>query len=305
MPNIKEKLADVPVIGTLLRIQERFGEIGGTALANGIALQGFLSLIPLLLVAIATAGFLASGDADFTSDVIDALGIPPDGTSAENLTEAIDSAQESKRAASVVGVLGLLWSGLAVIAAVQRAIDRTWQTKSEGLKDKLRAVLWLLGAAVIFLSSFALSAILNFLPAFLAPLSILIGLAVNTGLFLWTFSELGRVPVGWRALLPGAVVCAVGFEILKLVGTIYVPRLVANSSALYGSLGIVIAILAWLAFFGRLLVYGAVVNVLRWESEHGTLQIRMEAPRIDNALAVGADRSGAVTDRLEEARTGP
>lgn len=303
MPNIKEKLADVPVIGTLLRIQERFGEISGTALANGIALQGFLSLIPLLLVAIATAGFLASGDADFTSDVIDALGLPPDGTSAENLTGAIESAQDSRRAASVVGLIGLLWSGLAVLAAVQRAIDRAWQTKPEGLKDKLRAILWLVGAGVIFVSSFALSAVLNFLPGFVAPLSIVLGLAVDVGLFLWTFTELGRVPVGWRALLPGAVVCAIGFEILKLLGAIYVPRLVANSSALYGSLGIVVTILAWLALFGRLLVYGAVVNVLRWESSHGTLKIPVEAPRIENAIALEADRAGAVSDRLEEAGT--
>ena len=109
-----------------------------------------------------------------------------------------------------------------------------------------------------------------------------------------------RAASGWRALLPGAAVCAVGFEVLKLVGTIYVPRLVASSSALYGSLGIVIAILAWLAFFGRLLVYGAVVNVLRWEGGHGTVQVPVEVPRVDNALAVGADRSGAVVDTLPE-----
>ena len=299
MINPKEKLSHVRGIGALLRIQDRFGEIQGTALANGIALQGFLSLIPLVLVAIAAAGFIASGDSTFAGDVIEALALPPDGPAAENLRTTIETAQESKRAASIVGVVGLLWSGLAVVAAVQRGIDAVWQTKSEGLKDKLRAVLWLVGAAVIFVGSFALSAVLNFLPAFLAPVSILLGLAVNTGLFLWTFSELGRVPVGWRALVPGALVCAVGFEILKVLGSIVVPRLIANSSALYGSLGIVIALLAWLAFFGRLLIYGATVNVLRWEDRHGTLKVPIEAPRVEHAIAVEADRAGAVTERLE------
>lgn len=298
MVNPKEKLADVPVIGTLLRIQDRFGEIQGTALANGIALQAFLSLIPLLLVAIAVAGFLAAGDASFTDDVIDALGLDRGGDAATNLAEAIDTAQESRRAASIVGVLGLLWSGLAVVAAVQRAIDKAWQTRSEGIKDKLRAILWLLGGVAIFIGSFALGAVLNFLPGIFAPLSIAVGLLVNVGLFLWTFTELGRVPVGWRALVPGAVVCAIGFETLKLIGSIYVPRLVANSSALYGSLGIVIAILAWLALFGRLLVYGAVVNVLRWEDHHGTITVPIEVPRVEHAIALGSDRAGAVTDRL-------
>ena len=303
MINPKEKLADKPVIGYLLRVQDRFGEIQGTALANGIALQSFLSLIPLLLVGIAVAGFLAEGDATFTGDVIDAFGLPPDGTAAENLSEAIQTAEESKRAASIVGALGLLWTGLGVVAAVQRAIDAVWQTKSQGIKDKLRAVLWLLGSVVIFLTSFAITSVLNFLPGFLAPVSLVLGLVVNVGLFLWTFSELGRVPVGWKALLPGAVACAVGFEVLKVVGSLYVPRLVANSSALYGSLGIVIAILAWLAFFGRLIVYGAVVNVLRWEDEHGTLKVPIEAPRVEGAIALEADRAGAVTDRLEPNRS--
>lgn len=298
MEKLKAKLADVPVLGALLRIQERFGEIQGTALANGIALQGFLSLIPLILVAIAVTGFLAQGDAEFATDVVKAFGLPQDGDTAGSLAEAIDNAQESRRAASVIGVLGLLWSGLAVIAAVQRATDRAWQTKAEGLKDKVGAVLWLMGAAVILLASFALTTVLNFLPAFLAPVSILLGLAVNVGLFLWTFTQLGRAQVGWKTVLPGAVVCAVGFEILKLVGSLLVPRLVANSSALYGSLGIVIALLAWLAFFGRLLVYGAVVNVIRYEDGHGTLTVPVQVPRIDGAIALEADRAGAVTDHL-------
>ncbi|MGK2928246.1 MAG: YihY/virulence factor BrkB family protein [Acidimicrobiales bacterium] len=298
MEKLKAKLADVPVLGALLRIQERFGEIQGTALANGIALQGFLSLIPLILVAIAVTGFLAQGDAEFATDVVEAFGLPQDGDTAGSLAEAIDNAQESRRAASVIGVLGLLWSGLAIIAAVQRATDRAWQTKAEGLKDKVGAVLWLMGAAVILLASFALTTVLNFLPAFLAPVSILLGLAVNVGLFLWTFTQLGRAQVGWKAVLPGAVVCAVGFEILKLVGSLLVPRLVANSTALYGSLGIVIALLAWLAFFGRLLVYGAVVNVIRYEDEHGTLTVPVQVPRIDGAIALEADRAGAVTDHL-------
>lgn len=299
MPSIKEKLESKPVIGPLLRVQDRFGEVQGDPLANGIALQIFLSLIPLLLVAIAVVGFVAGGDVTFAGDVIDFLGLPASGDAADALRTTIDNAEESRQAASIIGVLGLLWRGLAVVAAVQRAIDNVWQTRSEGFKDKARAVLWLLGAAVIFAASFAVTTVVNFLPGILAPVSILVGLAVNLGLFLWTYSELGRLPVGWRALLPGAVLCAVGFEILKLIGTIYVPRLVASSSALYGSLGIVIALLAWLAFFGRLVVYGAVVNVLRWESDHGTVQVPLEVPRVDAAIAVGADRSGAVVDRLE------
>ena len=52
-------------------INDRFGDIGGGPLSSSIALAGFLSLFPLLLVGIAVVGFLASGDADFTDTVIE------------------------------------------------------------------------------------------------------------------------------------------------------------------------------------------------------------------------------------------
>lgn len=294
---MKERLASVPVIGWVLRVQERFGEVNGTALANGIALQAFLSIFPLLIVAISVVGFIADDDVTFAADVIDSLGLT--GDAAENLDEAITNAKDSKGAAGVVGLAGLLYSGLAVVAAIQRSVDLSWQTMGKGLKDKLKAIGWLLGAVVIFIGSFALSVLINFLPAFFAPLSIIAGVAVNVALFLWTFSALGRLPIGWRARLPGAVLCAVGFEALKLIGSLYIPRLVANSSALYGSLGIVVAIIAWLAFFGRLLVYGSVVNVIRYEDRHGTITVPIQVPRVEGAIALEANRAGAVTDRLE------
>ncbi len=297
---MKERLYDVPVLGGALRVQDRFSEVGGTALANGIALQAFLSIFPLLIVAVAVVGFIAEGDVSFADDLIDTLGLPdgPD-TIGDDLRTAIDTARESKGTAGAIGIAGLVYSGLAIVTALQRAVDRTWQTFGKGLKDKARAVLVILGAVVIFVASFALSILINFLPGIFAPVSVLTGLAVNVALFLWLFVALGRLPLGIRARLPGAVLCAVGLEVLKLIGTVYIPRLVANSSALYGSLGVVVAILAWLGFFGRLLVYGSVVNVLAWEREHGTVDVPLQAPRVDSALAAAANRAGQVTDRLE------
>ncbi len=295
---MKERLASVPVIGWLLRVQERFGEVRGTALANGIALQTFLSIFPLLIVSVAVVGFVSADNPDFTSTVIDNLNLV--GEEADTFTTAIENAQESRQAASIIGLAGLLFTGLNLVTAIQRSVDVAWQSYGKGVVEKLKALAWLAGAAVIFVASFGLSIALNVLPGFLAPVSVLAGFAVNIALFLWTFSALGRVHIGWRAQLPGALVCAAGFEVMKVVGSVYVPKLVADSSALYGSLGIVFAVLAWLAIFGRLLVYGSIVNVVHWEDAHGTVRIQMDAPRIPGALALEANRNGAVVDSLHE-----
>ncbi len=295
---MKERLASVPVIGWMLRVQDRFAEVRGTALANGIALQTFLSIFPLLIVGVAIVGFVSVDDPDFADTLVDNLNL--EGDNAQSFTDAIENAQNSRQAASIIGLGGLLFTGLNLVAAVQRSVDVAWQTFGKGVIEKLKAMAWLGGATLIFVASFGLSIALNVLPGFLAPLSLLAGFGVNVVLFQWTFTALGRVPVGWRARLPGALLCAFGFEVMKVIGSVYVPKLVADSSALYGSLGVVFAVLAWLAIFGRLIVYGSIVNVVQWEATHGTVRIQMDAPRIPGAIALEANRNGAVIDALEE-----
>lgn len=275
---------------TALRVQERFAEIHGSYLASSITLSAFLSLFPLLLVTIAVVGFFSSATDGVPARVISTLGLT--GEAATAVTSAIATAEDSKAAASVVGLAGLLWSGLGLVAAIQFALDAVWQVSGRGLRDKLIGLAWLAGAALILTASLAVGALVNLLPWFLSPAAILAGLALNIGLWLWTMHTLVNRDVGWRPLLPGAALAALGLEVLKLVGGVYVPRAVASSSALYGSIGVVFAILAWLLFFGRLIVYAAVLNVVRWEEDHGTVTVELEVPNLPGEVPVTASRAG-------------
>jgi uncharacterized BrkB/YihY/UPF0761 family membrane protein len=96
--------------------------------------------------------------------------------------------------------------------------------------------------------------------------------------------------------LPGAIFGAIGMEVLKAVGAVVVPNMVASSSQLYGTIGIVLAVLGWLLFFGRLVVYAAVVNVVLHEEHHGTVTTTIEVPRQPGAQPSDeATRSGRLT----------
>jgi membrane protein len=279
-----------PWFDTALRVQERFGEVHGSYLAAAVTLTAFLSLFPLLLVIIAVVGMLSRHSSDLAGSIIGNLGLR--GEAATAMTSAISKAEESRKVASVVGIAGLLWSGLGVVAALQFAFDAVWQTAGRGLKDKAVGLAWLAGSGVILLASVFLTAATNFLPGWLAPIAILAALLVDTALWLWAMKVLPNRDVGWKALLPGAVVGAVGLEVLKAVGGIWVPRVVASSSALYGAIGVVFAVLGWLLLFGRLVVYAAVVNVVRWEEDHGTVTAEIELPRIPGEVPVRATRAG-------------
>ncbi|MDQ4133737.1 MAG: YihY/virulence factor BrkB family protein, partial [Actinomycetota bacterium] len=190
-----------------------------------------------------------------------------------------------------LGLAGLLWTGLGLIGAMQYGLNATWQVKGRGWRDKFTGLAWLAGAALLFVLSFAVTAMSGVVP-WLAPAGVLVGLVVDVGLWLWTMKVLPNRDVGWKALLPGAIVGAIGLELLKAVGSIYVPRAVASSSAVYGSLGVVFAVLAWLLFFGRLVVYAAVLNVIRWEEDHGTVTAEVQIPRLPGEVPLEASRAG-------------
>ncbi len=289
-----------PWLGFVLKVQDRFSEVNGGPMASALTLASFLSIFPLILVGIAVLGYFSASADDLAGEIIQQLGLR--GEAATALTSAIDQAEQSRRSASIIGFAGLLWSGLGVVAVLQYTLNSVWQVRGRGLKDKLTGLAWLLGAGVLMVGSFALTAGLNFLPGWLAPIGLLVATAVNIALFLWSMRVLPNHQLGWRNLLPGAIVGGIGLEVLKVVGAFVVPRLVASSSALYGSIGTVFAILAWLFFFARLVVYAATVNVVRWEAEHGTVSVAIDVPRLPGPLPLRASRSGDVKDKSEVAQ---
>lgn len=280
---------------TAVRVQERFSEVHGGYLAAAITLTAFLSLFPLLLIAVAVVGYL-SLEADIPTQIIGRLGLT--GEAARAVTSAIETAQESRKGALGIGTVGLLWSGLGMVAAIQYAFDNVWQVTGRGIRDKLSGLMWLGGAVAILTVSFALTAVIT-RATWLAPLSVVLGVAANFAMWLWTLKALLNVVVPWRALVPGALLGAVGLEALKLVGGIYVPRLMAQTSGLYGSIGVVFAILTWLFFFGRLAVLVAVLTVVRWEEDNGTVTVEIELPRHPDLVAVEATRAGEAKDPVQ------
>ncbi|MGH9001223.1 MAG: YihY/virulence factor BrkB family protein [Acidimicrobiia bacterium] len=277
----------------VLAVHRRYGEVRGNHVAASFTLQAFLAIFPLLLVGIAVLGFVSAGsERDIGAEIVNEVGLS--GDAAETLTQAIEKAESSRQAASVIGLVGLLWSGLGLVGALQHAYNTVWQVNERGLKDKAFGLAWLAGAGVLFIAGAAATTALRWLPGVLAPLGILVTFGVSFGLWLWTSRVLPNREVPWRALVPGAVVGAVGLEILKFVGAYYVPRAVASSSELYGSLGVVFAVLAWLLFFGRLVMYSAVVNVVLYERASGTMRVMVEAPLVPgfSGSDAEANRSG-------------
>jgi membrane protein len=270
-----------PVRRIVLRVRavyQRYNALNGRATAAAITLYGFLALFALAVLAVAVVGFLSSENDNVAEDIVNWLGVT--GSAANVVTDAVQAASESARVASLIGIVGLVWVGSSFAVAIAHAYTEAWRVSTPVNFERLKGLGWLVGAALMLAAASFVTAGLTTLPAIVAPLVLLASLGVNTVLWMWTSWVLPNRRVPWRALLPGALFGAVGLELLKVAGGYVVPRLVERSSALYGTIGVVFALLAWLLVLGRLVVFVTVIEVDGWERRQGTEEITIKVPAL-------------------------
>ena len=298
---IKGKLWDLGQkfrpLGVALEVQKRFGEINGNNLAAAVTLQAFIAVFPLLVIAVSVAGFVSAGGTDVAGAIVERLGLS--GVARETFVNAVQTAEDSRRAGTIIGFVTLFWAALGLVSALQYGYDQAWQVQARGIKDKAIGLLWFLGFFVVAIASAVLGAVLRWLPDFMAPLGIVVGLCLNFAIFLWTAKILPNRDVGWRPLVPGSIFAAIGFEALKLFAAYQVPQAIDRSSQLYGSIGIVLALLAFMLLLGRLLIYSATLNVVLFERKCGPREVKIEVPATPGIVDDTADRSGQ-TDSLDK-----
>lgn len=248
-------------------VQRRFGAIRGGNLSAAISMRAFLALFPIALLAIAFVGF-AGGDAHTVArNIANALGLGDDLST--SLTKVVLSAQHRSVESSIVGVIGLVWTGTGLSAAVNAAWDDAWDVKGGAWRGRTAGVLWLLGG-LGFLTLIVGTAVLLRQANILLEFGIIGGVAANSLFFYWTAIVLPARDIPRRAMRFPAICAGAALEILKVIGSTIVPELVLRSSALYGAIGAVFAILVWLLVLGRLVVYTALLERVRWDASRVT-----------------------------------
>jgi membrane protein len=265
-------------------VYRRYNDLNGRATAAAITLYGFLALFAIAVLAVAIVGFFAAGNDNVAHDIVSWLGLS--GSAAKTVTDAVDTARKSARLASVIGFVGLVWTGSSFAVAIGHAYDVAWNVPQRVTRERVRGLGWLAGAGVLLALGAFTTAGIGTLPGIFVPLVIVVSLAVDTLVWMWTSWILPNRSVPWRALVPAAAVGALGLEILKVIGGYVVPVLVQRSSALYGTFGVVFALLTWLLVLGRLVVFVSVIEVVEWERTHGTDELTVSAP----ALPEGEER---------------
>ena len=265
---ILERVLDEPRVARVRAVLDTYGHAAGGLLANGLAFAALFAAIPTMLLILGLAGWIANNP-DARQRVSEAIiaAFPP----LEELVEsALDAASQGAAAASILGVIGLVWTVSQLYGALDVAFARIFTDVPErdivrrtargllvvGLMAVIIVALVVAGAlATAFDSATELQIPLASTIAALArSIPAMIALAVVSVAIVYRMLP-PRAP-GWSSVLVPAVVVGAAIIVLTQIFAFLVPRLV-GVAALAGSLASAFIALAWLSFSFQALLYGA------------------------------------------------
>ncbi len=240
---------------------------GGGLLAGGLAYRLFLWLLPIGLVGAQLLGVWLDLDDESVEGAAKEFGIGAAAVATAN--DAVETNPTNRFLLLLIGVGLLLWFSLGFVRALQVAYALAWGMPRPRLRKPLWAVLFFNG---LVLTVVVASAALAWLRAELGWLGVLgLGLTVlfQTGVAVVVMWLLPRRAERWQELLPGAVLVAVGSQLVSLAVVFYFAPKIGRSSELYGTLGTASVLLVWLYLVARLITAGAFLNATLWERRNG------------------------------------
>jgi membrane protein len=254
-----------PVLGFPLAVNRKYSDDQGGYLTATVTYYGFFSIFPLLLVLTTILGFVFHGNPHLQQQIVDsALGqFPIVGSDLKS------GSLTGSTAALVIGLVAALWAGMGAVLAAGYAMDRVWgvprSRRPSFLRARVRALLLLGVIGGGLLATTALSGAGTVGARYGVDwkiASILLSTLLDFALFWVAFRVLTTHDVSWSSLRYGAVTAAVGYEVLQLLGGLYVGRVLENAANVYGTFALVIGLLSFIYLAVRIALFGAEVNVV-------------------------------------------
>ena len=273
------------LLGLVRKVYRRTIQRRVPFLAAAVAFYGFVSIIPLFLLALSIGSWLGLPLLETALSFSETVLSP--GAQAVLRTSLED--QSGRGSATVVGVLFLAWSGIRVFRGLDTAFSQVYGAPlHEPLGDQLvDAGLALVTVPVAFAVSAAFGVALPLVvPDPLVGLVGRLALVLTLGiLFVPMYVRFPDVPVSVAEAVPGALFAAVGWSALALGFSVYAGAI--GRFQLYGVLGAGLLLVTWMYLGGIIIMVGAVLNAV------SSGRIDDEAERTES---VDGDRAEPVPD---------
>ena len=252
-----------PGVAAVLRDRRHAGGL----LAGALAFRLFGALLPLALLAAVAMGYAATVDRSSPEKAGKAVGIAPALLS--SVAESSKLSNGTRWTVAAFAVFALVWSAMSAARAIRAAYSVAWTGGVQPLNRAVPAGLVLVAAVVGVVAVVAAG---RWARHELGAAGVLVAISAVVPFFaIWLGASylLPRAGAPWTALVPGAVLVAVGMLVIHLGTVLFVANRVQRASATYGSFGAAFTILVWLYVVSRVIVASAMLNAALCERRAG------------------------------------
>jgi len=247
---------------------QKFFADRGTHLAAMIAYFALLSLVPMLLLALALLGFAHRQTEG--SSLVHALHHIFPSTSVTSIDKAVNSIRRNAATLGIIGGAVLLWSSLSLFSVLESAFNIVYGRPNRRFLHGKALALVLLVCSLITLVVSLIAGSVGFLlldryaggvfgSRFVAwPLTVLVEFAGLLLFLVTVYYVLTNVRLKLRDVLPGAITAALILAATFQVLGVYITLL--HDLVVLQALGGPVILLFWLYLMANVIVFGAEVN---------------------------------------------
>lgn len=277
------------------RVVRRYDAAHANNWATVIAWNALFSFVPIVIAVVAAFSLLLSRQ-DFAAGVASTVSrVASTRQERNDLLRTINGVAQHRGLLVGAAVIGLLWSGSALFAAMDNGLSALYSVPARSfvvkrLRGMFLVVIFSLLLVPLLLSSALLSAgpSYSLVPAGLPEEAIVIlqfltGTVLATVIFLVIYRLLPNKGHAVRRLVPGALAAGLLLESLSALFPLYARA--TSGAATYGVLiALLFLLLTFFFLLGQITVIGALVNV---ELDAAALSAR--AGRPDRAVSAAPD----------------
>jgi membrane protein len=253
-------------------LASRFSGHKASLLGAALAYYAVFSFGPLMVIAIAIAGFVFGDEAahgEVSAQLKNLLG--DNGAEAVEAMLAGADRHHSGLVAATIGVCSLLVAAIWVVVAFKEALNTIWDVvdaPSGGIwsiaKSYLASVVGVMVLGLLLLVSLLMTTMLTAGAAYITPfisiallhaISLLLSFAAVSLLFAMMFKWLPDTDIAWGDVWLGAIVTAALFEAGKLLIGLYIATQGLEST--YGAASSIVVVLIWVYYNAQIVLVGA------------------------------------------------
>lgn len=291
-------------LGFPLAVRQKYSDDQGAYLGATITYYGFFSIFPLLLVMTTVLGYVLADNPSLARKIEDSALAQFPVIGHDLKTGSLTGSP----LAVAIGTAAALWAGMGAILAAENALNKIWGVPRVDRPSFLHARVRALGLLAVIGGGLLAATVLTSLASantHLAAFWNVGSIVLSTVIAFFVFWNMLRIlistDVPWRQLRVGAAVAALGYELLQLLGSYYVGRVVQHASNTYGTFALVIGILSFIYLGVFIFLMGAEVSVVQanelWPRSFSVISERPPTPADVAALE---QRAGAEVRRRDE-----